>query len=80
MPTKRPRFVITLNDEIAVFVNHQSRCQKTSISKVIMDLIEEAMDLREDYELSRIAHESEKRCEGLPTISANEVFRECGLA
>jgi hypothetical protein len=80
MATKNPRYVVTVNNEIAHFLNNYSKSKKTSISRLIMDLIQEAIDLREDYELSKIAEESEKRCEGLPTIPASEVWKQCGLA
>ena len=80
MPTKNPRYVVTVNEEIALFLSSVSKKKKKSVSSLIMDLIEEAIDLREDLYLSKKAEESEKRCEGRPTIPASEVWRECGLA
>jgi hypothetical protein len=79
MATKSARYMVTVNEEIAMFLDLVSKKKNKSISGLIMDLIEEAIDLREDTYLSRVAEESEKRCEGRPTIPASEVWKECGL-
>lgn len=80
MSGRNARYMVTVNDEIASFLNFQSKLKKTSVSKLIMDLIEEAIDLREDYELSKIADEAYERNKDKPTIPAEEVWRRCGLA
>jgi len=73
--------MVTINNEdIALFLHSVSKKKNTSISGLIMDLIEEAIDLREDYALSKIADESYERNKDKPTIPAEEVWRQCGLA
>ena len=79
MVTKNARYMVTVNDEIANFLNLISKETNKSIYGVIQELLSEAIDLREDYYLCKLAEESEKRCEGKPTISAEEVWRQCGL-
>ena len=80
MATKNSRYMVTVNKEIANFLNLVSKETHKSISGVIQELLCEAIDLRDDYYLSKLAEESEKRCEGKPTIPAEEVWRKCGLA
>ena len=79
MATKNARYMVTVNDEIALFLDFVSKKKNKSVSSLIMDLIEEAIDLREDHYLSKRAEESEKLCEGRATIPASEVWEECGL-
>jgi hypothetical protein len=79
MGTKNARYMVTVNEEISFFLNSISKETHKSISGVIHELLCEAIDLRDDYYLSKLAEEAEKKCEGRPTIPAEEVFRKCGL-
>lgn len=54
--------------------------KKQSISRVIADLIHEALEMeREDMYWSKIAMEAEKRDEGKPAIPAEEVWKKMNL-
>ena len=79
MATRNSRYMVTVPDSIAHFLASESKEKNVSISKVIMALIEEAIDLREDFELSKIADEAWKRNKDKPTIPASEVWKICGL-
>lgn len=73
------RYMVSVTDDIANYLTIFSKIKHKSISKVIQDLILEAVDAREDYYLSKIAEEAERRAEDQPTVSAEEVWRRCGL-
>ncbi len=76
---RNTRYMVTVDQETASLLNLISKKQSKSISGIIMELIDESLDLREDLYWSRIAEEAEERAEGKPTIPAEEVWKKCGL-
>jgi predicted DNA-binding protein len=57
MATVNPRVNITVPDEIAVLLSKTAQQSKKSVSKVALDLIEWAIEEREDMYFSKIADE-----------------------
>ena len=55
MATVNPRINITVSDEIAVMLSKTAKQSKKSMSKVVLELIEWAIEEREDMYFSRIA-------------------------
>lgn len=55
MTTKHPRLNITLNSEHMGLLSHLAAQEEKSLSALARDLIEEALELREDVYFSRIA-------------------------
>jgi len=79
MATKNERYMVTVNSETAHTLRAHSKYKNISISKVIGNLINEALEIEEDMYWSKIAEEAEKKAEGKPLISAEEVWKKCGL-
>lgn len=73
------RYMVSVNDEVAKFLLSSSKKKHKSISNIIQELINEALELREDFYLSTLAEEAEKRAKGKPLISAEEVWKKCNL-
>lgn len=73
------RYMVNVDDRLANFLVKSSKKDHKSVSGFILELVNEAIELREDYYLSKLAEEAEKRSEGKPMISAEEVWRKCGL-
>jgi predicted DNA-binding protein len=57
MATVNPRINITVPEEIAVLLSKTAQQSKKSVSKVALDLIEWAIEEREDMYFSNIADE-----------------------
>ena len=79
MENKNPRFSITVRPEIGNFLKKISKDTHKSVSGIVSELLSEAMDLREDFYLSKAGAESEKRAEGKPRIDAEILWKELGL-
>ena len=57
MATVNPRINITVPEEIALLLNKTAKQSKKSVSRVALDLIEWAIEEREDLYFSKIADE-----------------------
>lgn len=79
MPTKNPRYMVSVPKQIAEILCSYSKQQDISVSKLILHLIEEALELLEDMELSRIADEAWERNKDKPRFSHEEVWKRCNL-
>ena len=60
MATVKPRINITISDEIAAILSKTAKQNKKSVSKVALELIEWAIEEREDLYFSKIADSVEK--------------------
>jgi len=73
MPTSNPRFNVTfepkLRDQISSLAEHEHK----SASKLIKDLVIEALEKREDIYLSDIAESRDKK--GKKTISHKDAWK-----
>ena len=60
MPTVKPRINITVPDEIAAMLSKTAKQNKKSVSKVVLELIEWAIEEREDMYFAKIADSIEQ--------------------
>jgi predicted DNA-binding protein len=79
MATRNPRYMVTVNPETSVFLNNISKNTHKPISGIISELINEALELREDYYWSKQAEEAENKSIGKRRIPAEEVWKKCDL-
>jgi hypothetical protein len=56
-----------------------SKKNKIALSQATQELVEEALELREDICLSRLAEETEKRAEGKSPVSAHKLWKDLNL-
>jgi hypothetical protein len=71
MPTKSRRINVSFNPKTAQALARISKKKEMSLSHVAQELVEEALELREDIYLSKLAEEIEKRAKGKPSVSAD---------
>lgn len=64
MPTNKPRLNLTLNPDDMDMLAHFATKEAKSIAAVARDLIEEALELREDYMLAKLADQRMKEDTG----------------
>ena len=55
MPTKHPRINVTLEEETMLMLSLLAKKKSRSVSSMTKELLEEALDLREDKILSTLA-------------------------
>lgn len=79
MPTKLRRINVSFNPKTAAALTHLSKKRETSLSHIAQELVEEALELREDLYFSKLAEKSEKRAKGQPSVSADKLWKELGL-
>lgn len=60
MPTSTPRLNITVPSEISALLLQKAKNNKTSMSKVALDLIIDAMERDEDLYFSQLAGKRER--------------------
>ena len=73
------RYMVSVNDDLASFLSKCSKETHKSVSGLIVELMNEALELREDYYLSQLAEQAEKRAAGKKTIPAEVLWKELGL-
>ncbi len=76
MTTKHRRINVTFRPRTARALTRLSKKRDTSLSHVAQELVEEALELREDIYLSNLAAQAEKRAKGKPRISADKLWKE----
>ncbi|MCI0381954.1 MAG: antitoxin, RHH family protein [Chlamydiae bacterium] len=79
MATKHRRVNVSFKPEIAQALVRLSKKNETSLSHTTQELVEEALELREDIYLSKLAEEAEKRARGKPSISADKLWKNLHL-
>jgi hypothetical protein len=79
MATKHRRINVSFKPKIARLLTRISKKNETSLSQVTQELVEEALELREDIYLSNLAEEAEKRAKGKPAVSADKLWKELHL-
>ncbi len=79
MPTKHRRINVSFKPRTAQALTRISKKRETSLSHVAQELVEEALELREDIYLSKLAEESEKRAKGKPSVSADKLWKTLNL-
>lgn len=73
MTTKNPRINITFNQETVDTLSFFAEKERTSIAGVTKALVLQALELKEDMALCKIAHELD--IEGAETISQEEIWK-----
>ena len=76
MTTKSHRLSVSLRPKTAKFISKLAKKEHKSASLLAQELIDEALDLREDLYLSKIADEVEKRAKGKPRIPFDDVWKQ----
>jgi hypothetical protein len=71
MPTKHRRINVSFKLKTVQALTRISKKNEISISQAAQELVEEALELREDIYLSKLAEEAEKRAKGKAPVSAN---------
>jgi len=61
-------------------VNLLAKKEGTPLSNITQELVEQALEMREDFYLSRIAEEAESRAKGKVRIPAEKVWKELDLS
>lgn len=79
MATRNPRYMVTVNPETSVCLLNLSKNTHKPIAGIISELINEALELREDYYWSTKADEAEIKAIGKRRIPAEEVWKKCDL-
>ena len=75
MATNKPRINVVLDKKIYELIKRLSEEEGTSLSSFVKDLIEEALELREDVALNEIAEEREKTFNKSKALSHNEIWK-----
>ncbi len=75
MTTKNPRISVTFDSPILEILGSLSKKEQKSISSIAKELICEALELREDIALSKIAEDSEKRSKRRKTVSHEDAWK-----
>jgi predicted DNA-binding protein len=75
MATNKPRVNVVLDKQIYELIKRLSEEEGTSLSSFVKDLIEEALELREDVALNEIAEEREKTFNKSKALPHNEIWK-----
>jgi hypothetical protein len=75
--TKNPRVNVTFEKQIAGVLAHLAKQEHKSVSSVVRDLALEALELREDYYLSKLSEKIDKP--GAKRFGHDEVWKKYGL-
>jgi hypothetical protein len=74
MPTKNARVNVVMEKPLYTVVSGLAKKEGLSMSMVVRDLVKEALELREDIELVRIAEEREKSLSHTRKLSHKDVW------
>jgi predicted DNA-binding protein len=77
--SRQKRINVTFKPSTLHAVNILAKNEDTSLSNITQELVEQALEMRDDIYLSRIAEEAEIRAKGKARISAENVWKELGL-
>lgn len=73
MPTKNPRINITFEESIAGTLSDLAHQENKSVASLVRELALEALEMREDYYLSKIAAKSD--VQGVKTYSHEDAWK-----
>jgi hypothetical protein len=74
MPTKNPRINVVLNPRIYADVQTLSEARGLSMSSLVEDLIEAALDIQEDIALAGLADKRTKSLKKAELVSHNKAW------
>ncbi len=75
MPTKNPRINVVLHPRIYADVQTLSKARGLSMSAVVENLIEDALEIQEDIALAAFADERKKSLKKSELVSHNKAWR-----
>ncbi len=73
MPTHHPRINVTFEEKTAGLLTHLAHHDHQSVASLVRTLTLEALEMREDIYLSRIAEQLDK--DGVKTYSHDEAWK-----
>jgi hypothetical protein len=74
MPTKNARVNVVMEKPLHTMVSGLAKREGISMSMVVRDLVKEALEVREDIELVRIAEEREKSLSHTRKLSHKDIW------
>ena len=77
--SRQKRINVTFRPSTLHAVNLLAEKEDVSLSSITQELVEQALEMREDIYLSRIAEEAEIRAKGKARIPAEKVWKELDL-
>lgn len=73
MATKNPRINVTFEEPTVGLLSHLAHTEHKSVSSLVRELTLEALEMREDLYLSRVAEELDK--EGVETYRHDDAWK-----
>lgn len=77
--SRQRRVNVTFKPSTLNAVNLLAKKEDTSLSHITQELVEQALEMREDLYLSRLAEEAEIRARGKARIPAEKVWKDLDL-
>jgi len=74
MPARNPRVNVVLEKPLYDAVGHLAKEEGVSVSMAVRDLVREAIEIREDIDLARLAEAREKTPRRLRTLTHRDVW------
>ena len=74
MPTKNPRINVVLEKGLYYTINEMAANEGISMSLVMRDLVKEALEIREDIALTKIADRREQTFDSEKALSHEDVW------
>jgi len=74
MPTNKPRVNVSFEDSTVDILSQIAKSRDQSIASLVRELVLEALDMHEDYHLSKLADERDRK--GVKTFTHEEVWKE----
>lgn len=74
MPARNPRVNVVLEKPLYEAVDHLAKEEGVSLSTVVRDLVREAIEIREDIDLGRLATKREKSLRRSRVLTHKDVW------
>jgi metal-responsive CopG/Arc/MetJ family transcriptional regulator len=74
MPARNPRVNVVLEKPLYEAVDHLAKEEGVSLSAVVRDLVKEAIEIREDIDLGRVAEAREKSLSRSRALSHKDIW------
>ncbi len=74
MPTKNPRINVVLEKGLYYTINEMAANEGISMSLIMRDLVKEALEIREDIALTKIADRREQTFDSKKALSHEDVW------
>jgi len=74
MPARNPRVNVVLEKPLYEAVGHLAKEEGISLSTVVRDLVKEAIEIREDIDLGRIAASREKSLKRSRALAHKDIW------